>query len=191
MPRYPYGNGQMPTPTWQNSEATLTPPTLESVRQDAGHMRKAWGIQWPAPPVPEGENVAYFPRTRTVTFQNPTINATVAQTIQFQQPTAVIARSGGAFDTQGAALPAGTEQLNTFTVLFRTLGNTNLLDDIQTMAINVLGDAKRPALIAGGTWLFNTGSSLQIEITPLRSNLRIDVTIFVVEFYGPNNFQWL
>lgn len=108
--------------------------------------------------------------------------------IQFDNPAVGIWLTGGVFNNAvGNALPVSVNPLDLFLVRFEYVQGDQLTTNAR-LGSNVLGTAAQPGEVGGVGWVFNTGSTVTVGITPLVANLRIDVTIACLEFRGPSNF---
>ena len=117
---------------------------------------------------------------------NIAINTETTATVQFDTPCIVYGMTGSAFSTAAAALPAGTEPLDTFLIGIEH-SNGNRMTTSPRLGTTVLGTARQPGLIGGNGWVFDRGSTCVFLITPLIANLRIDVNLLCVEERGPSN----
>lgn len=108
--------------------------------------------------------------------------------IRFEMPSTIFAENGGAFNTGlGNALPVGVGPLDCFLYSSRT-SNQQLLDVDPRLACTVLGSGRLPGEIGDHGWQMDAGQALVIGITPLLPNLRIDISIYVLEQRGKRNF---
>ena len=57
------------------------------------------------------------------------------------------------------------------------------------LASTVCGTGSEPAELGGTGYAINTGASMQIGITPLFSDLRIDVVLVCLEMRGSTNYS--
>lgn len=131
--------------------------------------------------------VGYQTRYYSGGLLNGTINTESVQIVQFDLPCRLIALNGAAVTTDGSGLPVGRSSLDTF--LFRLEYTTgDRLHITQRLASTVLGTAQRPGELGGAGYTINQGASVQLGITPLMANLRIDVTLVCLEMRGPSNF---
>jgi hypothetical protein len=189
--RYPPPPGRVPgapwPPNYENAQASLNPPTYEGFARDVP--------QWYREPVyepriffPNSEHIAKQARIRSVSISNQPANTEVSQFINIDVPAVNYAISAAAIDTAGAALPAGLDPLDTFLVRFAH-NSGDRLTPISQLGSCVCGSGAFPFLIGGAGWIFDRGGSLEVGITPLRANLRIDVTCWFIEILGPLNYS--
>jgi hypothetical protein len=98
----------------------------------------------------------------------------------------VIAINGAAFATGGNAL---TMQDMNLQYLFRVEHTTgDKLHVTARLAATVLGTGNDPGEIGGHGYNVDQGGSLMCGITPLRGNIRIDITLVCLEMRAPQNF---
>ena len=116
------------------------------------------------------------------------VGAESLRRIQFDLPVRIIAMNGAAQTT--TAVPATLTGLNTRDLfLFRMEYTTG--DQITTNArlgSTILGTMANRGEFGGTGYTCNTGSSMVIGITPLFNNLRIDITLVVMEMRGGSSF---
>lgn len=116
------------------------------------------------------------------------IGAEAIRTIQFDIPCRLVAINGAAFDTTGAVVY--TENTMNLQYLFRAEYTTG--DRLMTqarLASTVVGTAKAPGEIGGHGYNIDQGASLQLGITPLVADLRIDISLTCLEMRAPRNFS--
>lgn len=178
--------------------AMIRPPSLS----DMGGQQQGiapW-IQFPffptAPYVSTNPNVGrqtrYYGTTVNYSDSDYAVNSECVRTINFDIPCRVIAiNGGGAYYTAGnviQALPSGYRVNDLY--LFRLEYTTG--DKLHTgsrIASTVLGDAESPGELGGVGMTIDQGASVQLIITPLITNLRIDITLHCLEIRGQRNFN--
>jgi len=170
------------------SMPSLNPPTLASQGQAAGDQWYRHQVYYPEPPFPMSKETALQPRLRPITsLVNVAINTSTPRTIQFDIPCAVYAVSAAAVKTDGQALPAGMDPLNTFTIQYEHT-NGDRFSTAAGLGSTMVGDAKFPMLLGGVGWLFDRGSALLTTVVPLQANMRIDVVFWTIEIRGGRNY---
>jgi hypothetical protein len=120
-----------------------------------------------------------------------TVNSESNRPVQFDIPCRLVAINGAAtrIDPQ-TGLPLITEQTMNLTYLFRAEYTTgDKLHTEQRLASTVLGTATNPGEIGGHGYNIDQGASLLCGITPLTTDLRIDITFVCLEMRGPRNFS--
>ena len=183
--------GQGPPAQWPpgpDMTAKLDPPTTYQRSQE----RLAWyqtQVFYPTPWFPASDTIGLQPRRRPMQpLLNAAVGTTVIRTIQIDIPYVVYAFTGGAVNSDGSALPNGMNPLDTFTVQF--VHNTgDRLDTLPALASCLIGTAAQPCVLGGNGWNFDRGGTIQILVTPLRQNLRIDVCTWGIEVRGPVNYN--
>lgn len=183
----------------------LNPPPFPG--QSASPMLSQPGVQDLAgrqPGVPPWYRMAFFPTApfystnpqvgyATRFYSGGVINADVGQeaisTVIFDLPCRIIAINGSAFSTAaGNALPVGVGPRDCF--LFRAqYANGERIHTESRIASSVVGTSERPGELGGAGWTINQGASIQLIITPLIANLRIDITLHCLEMRGDANFS--
>lgn len=138
-----------------------------------------------APFYSTNETVGYQTRYYSAGLLNGTANTQSIQRIQFDLPCRLIAINADVQLTDGTVL--ATEPLSQFLIsLSYTTGDQILVGE--RLAKTVCGSGSEPGELGGTGYAINTGSSLQIGIRPLFSNLRIDVVLVVLEMRGSTNY---
>lgn len=178
-------------PPWfppPGSTASLNPPSnAQRAQQGTRFYREQ--VYYPTPWFPAGQNIGLQLRIRPLSVVNQPANVDVLQTVQFDIPSTCYALSASAIDTTGAALPAGLDPLDTFTIQFQHT-NGDLYMTLPALGGTVLGAGSEPVLLGGPSWAQDRGTSILVTIQPLRANLRIDVCLWAIEARGPANYQW-
>jgi hypothetical protein len=197
MSQYGYSQGygqQVAQPS--GTGAMIRPPSLSDL---GGQGQQPW-IQFPffptAPFVSTSPNVGrqtrYYGATVLNSDSDYTVNSETVRTIQFDIPCRIIAINGGGvyYDDSNniQSLPVGYTVNDLF--LFRLEYTTG--DKLHTgsrLASTCIGNAENPGEIGGVGFTVDQGSSIQLIITPLISNLRIDITLHCLEIRGQRNFN--
>ncbi len=110
--------------------------------------------------------------------------------VQFDLPCRVIAINGAAVSLDDP-LAGGVSELNmNLTYLFRAEYTTgDKLHTFPRLASTVLGTQQNPGELGGHGYNIDQGASLQLGITPLVDDLRIDITLVCLEMRAPRNFN--
>lgn len=153
--------------------------------------KPAWYRQAYYPTAPfysSREDVGYQTRYYSGGIVNATANSETIVVVQFDLPCRLIAINGAAFSTAaGNALPVGVGPRDCF--LFRleyTTGDRLMIT--QRLASTVCGTGELPGELGGTGYTIDQGASVTLGITPLLSNLRVDVTLVCLEMRGARNF---
>lgn len=142
-------------------------------------------------------NIVYFFRTRTLTFGGNGIPA--AQTMQpfyFSVPTIIVARTAAAvMDDNVTGLQVGRSSLDTFSAqMFRGGTSTDLIDAgggaaqgpvANALGSSLFGTAAQPGLIPGNGIFVDTAAYINVNCQILLDNIRVDITLWCIEEYGP------
>lgn len=133
-------------------------------------------------------NVGYQTRFYSGGIANTAANQEQVINVQFDLPCRLIAINGAAFVTLAPnAFPAGLGPRDVF--LFRLEYTTgDRLHISQRLASTVVGSAERPGELGGTGYTIDQGASVQLGITPLLSDLRIDITLVCLEMRGSRNY---
>jgi hypothetical protein len=116
------------------------------------------------------------------------VNTESTRNVQFDLPCRMIAINGSAVDSTGAVVY--TEQTMNLQYLFRAEYTTgDKLHTAARLASTVLGNGREPGEIGGHGYNIDQGATLQLGITPLVANLRIDITLVCLEMRAPRNFN--
>jgi len=181
------GWGPNGPPAHDNAMAALDPPSAYG--QTGGQK-----VPWYREPVLEPR--VFFPndlytakqiRWRSVVVENEAANAEAIRLINIDIPSTVYAIVGAARDT-GAATQFNDGGRNEFLVRFRHNSGDQLTPQ-PALGTLFTGDARFPALVGAAGWVFNRGGSVEVGITPLRANLRIDVAVWCVEIRSHTNYN--
>ena len=177
----------------QNSRAIVQMPTMQELGGQAS-QRPAW-VRIPvyptAPYISTRPNVGIQPRyygaTLLSTDTDYVVGSESIRIVNFDIPCTMFARVGSAFNTgAGNAFPLGVTPLNTF--LFRMEYSTGeKLDTGPRLAATCLGTMENPGEVGGAGYVIQPGAGVVLGITPLLSDLRVDITLFCLEQRGPTN----
>lgn len=143
----------------------------------------------PRPLVPmEGNTLGL--NDRLFSLVNGTANTQVPVPLSFDLNTCAYAITAAVYDTDMDATfpPNGfANALDTFTVQFR-LAQGRQYQTAPILGSAVIGDAKFPRFLGMPAWRLPSGTTLQALITPLMSNIRIDINLWCIEMtpYGGN-----
>mgnify|MGYP003655989241 FL=1 len=181
------GWGPNGAPSYDNSMAALDPP---SAYGEVGGQK----VPWYREPVLEPR--IFFPndlytakqiRWRNVVVENEAIGTEIVRLINIDIPSTVYAFTGGARDTTNV-LQLNDGGRGDFLVRYAHNSGDRLTP---TAGLGTLfcGDARFPALVGAAGWVFNRGGSIEVGITPLRANLRIEVAAWVVEIRSHQNYN--
>jgi hypothetical protein len=139
-----------------------------------------------------GFQVRYYGATLISTDTDYTIGGESSRFVQFDIPCRLVAINGAAINT--AAIGSAVGALSTInmnlTYLFRLEYTTG--DKLHTrarLANTVVGTMENPGEVGAFGYNIDQGASLQLGITPLAANLRIDITLVCLEMRGPRNFS--
>jgi len=102
--------------------------------------------------------------------------------ISFDLSSVIYAWTAAAYNTAGATFPAVgfANALDTFTAQFK-LSQGRQYQTEPTLGSAIFGDAKRPRYLGMPCMRMPPGTLLQLLLTPLSANLRIDVTLYCIE----------
>lgn len=128
--------------------------------------------------------VAAQTRFYTTGILNQAVNVQAVANIQFDIPAIIYGMSAAVQDTGAPGI--GTVGLNGFTVSLEH-SNGDRITTNQALGGCIFGTASEPQLIGGNGIVFDRGSTLVINVTPLLANLRIDFNFFAIEQRGPRN----
>lgn len=186
-------------PMWPNVNmpgvsASLQPPDSQlAVDPTVRWMRLP--LSEPAPWIPYNDQntIGTFTRIYAVNVTSPTDVAAgteAIKTIQVDIPGAVCELMGSARTTDGSDFPVGASPRDMFLVRFDHSQGDKLTTQA-AIGTAVVGTAERPKKVIGNGWKFGRGSTILLGITPLVTNLRVDITITYVEFRAGANFGQL
>lgn len=132
--------------------------------------------------------VAHQTRIYTTGLLNQAVGVQAIATIQFDIPCIVFAMTASCTDTAAPAFgtPAGSG-LDTFTCNLEHSNGDRLVTN-QALGSVIFGSGMEPALVGGNGWVFDRGSTLVIQATPLvNATQRIDFGFYAIEERGPRN----
>ncbi len=142
-----------------------------------------------------GYQVRYYSAGILSTDSDFTVGGESIRTVQFDLPCRVIAFNGAAVRlsdplVQSATQAPITKQNMNNLYLFRVEYTTgDRLHTTARLASTVIGSGSEPGEIGGHGYNIDQGASLQIGITPLVADVRIDVSIVCLEMRAPQNFN--
>jgi hypothetical protein len=135
-----------------------------------------------------GYQTRFYSQSLVPTNQQYVTGSEALLRVQFDLPCRLIAINGAAFNTgAGNALPVGVSPRDCF--LFRlsyTTGDRLMISE--RIASTVVGTSERPGELGGTGYSIDQGASVELGITPLLDNLRIDITLVCLELRGKKNF---
>ena len=196
--------GQQPPPPPLTASAAAIMPQMSDLRASAKELSQRDGsfvspekdgiYQSPAFPTSLVKYVGAGKQTRRYsTGLLPTdgdyaVGSEAIRIIRFEMPSTIFAENGAAFNTGvGNAFPVGVGPLDCFLYRSQT-SNQQLLDVDPRLACTVLGYGRLPGEIGDHGWQMDAGQALVLGLTPLLPNLRIDISIYVLEQRGKRNF---
>ncbi len=163
-------------------------PAMRAALEQTGRATVVGGIPFvamhvaePAPLLPtQGFTQGLNDRIISVTGTN--AGQTAIPTIAFDLDSAIYALTAAVYDTSLAAFPPNgfSNPLDTFTVQFK-LAQGRQYQDNPALGSTVLGDAKYPRYLGMPAWRFPGGTVMQVLVTPLVANLRIDLALWAIE----------
>lgn len=178
----------MPAPPGPTASAVLQQPNVAEMR---GTTQPEWYRQAFFPTAPfysTRQDVGYQVRYYSAGISSAAVNTEVLVPVSFDLPARLIALNGAAFSLgAGNALPVGVGPRDCF--LFRmeyTTGDRLMISS--RIASTVLGTSERPGELGATGYTIDQGATVQLGITPLLANLRIDITLHCLEMRGPRNF---
>jgi hypothetical protein len=142
-----------------------------------------------------GYQVRYYSTGLLSTDSDFVVGGESIRTVQFDLPWRVIAFNGASvrltdpLDQDTGRAPITTINMNNL-YLFRVEYTTgDKLHTFARLASTVIGSGSEPGEIGGHGYNVDQGASLQIGITPLVDDIRIDVSIVCLEMRAPQNFN--
>jgi hypothetical protein len=142
-----------------------------------------------------GYQVRYYSTGLLSTDADFVVGGESIRTVQFDLPCRVIAFNGASvrltdpLDQDTGRAPITTINMNNL-YLFRVEYTTgDKLHTFARLASTVIGSGSEPGEIGGHGYNVDQGASLQIGITPLVDDIRIDVSIVCLEMRAPQNFN--
>lgn len=154
------------------------------------------GLVWaqtplgPRPWLPYSVNntVGFFIRIYVVTLDGTDPAGTeVIRPIQVSSPGHVYAITGAARRTDGVALATGQSSLDQFLLRMDHSQGDKLITS-PALGSAVVGTAQFPAYVDLNGWKFLNGATIMFGITPLVTNLRVDVTVKFLEIKAGVNY---
>ena len=143
-----------------------------------------------------GYQVRYYSTGITDADTDFQIGSEMIRTVQFDLPCRLIAINGAAVRrTNPSSSVVGvqgqlTGQNMNLQYLFRVEYTTgDKLHTFARLASTVVGTMKNPGEIGGHGYNIDQGASLQVGITPLINDIRIDITFVCLEMRAPRNFN--
>ena len=143
-----------------------------------------------------GYQVRYYSTGITDADTDFQIGSEMIRTVQFDLPCRLIAINGAAVrrtnPSSSVVRVQGqlTEQNMNLQYLFRVEYTTgDKLHTFARLASTVVGTMKNPGEIGGHGYNIDQGASLQVGITPLINDIRIDITFVCLEMRAPRNFN--
>lgn len=143
-----------------------------------------------------GYQVRYYSTGVLDTDVDFAVGAEMIRTVQFDLPCRLIAINGAAAKRTAPASNqvAANGQITTANMnlmyLFRVEYTTgDKLHTFQRLASTVVGTMSNPGEIGGHGYNIDQGASLQVGITPLINDIRIDITFVCLEMRAPRNFN--
>jgi hypothetical protein len=131
--------------------------------------------------------VAHAHRDYVTEILNATVNVETVTSIKFDIPVLVYAMQASVQNTAalGTGL-SGNGELNSFLCSIEH-GNGDRLTTQATLGGNLFGTGERPRLVGGNGYVFDRGSTMIFNITPLAANMRISIDVWCIEERGPRN----
>ena len=176
-----YGNSQ---------PATLNPPGRAELGGPPGAALPPFMRTpiWP-PQVLLSTNrqVAHAHRDYCTEVLNAAINVETVTSIKFDIPVLVYAMQASVQNT-GALNTAigGNGDLNTFLCSIEHANGDRLVTQA-VLGGCLFGTGERPRLVGGNGFVFDRGSTMIFNITPLAANMRISIDVWCIEERGPRN----
>lgn len=130
--------------------------------------------------------VAAQTRMYTTGIINQAAGVQAVASIQFDIPAIIYACTAAVQDTAAPALATNSNGLDIFTVGLEH-SNGDRITTNAALGSCIFGTGSEPSLIGGNGIVFDRGSTLVINVTPLIANLRIDFNFFAIEQRGPRN----
>lgn len=174
----------------QQYRAMLDPPDNMQRAQNPGIQWEQAQVYYPTPwlPIDPNNQIGRQPRDYVKQFLNQTVNQEASDSWSFPFPTVIYGLSAAAVDTTGAALPVGLDPRDTFLVRL-SYNSQESFQTIPALGSAVFGTASLPRLVGGPAYWVDRGATVQIAVTPLRSNLRITLVAWAIETRGPTGIS--
>jgi len=175
-------------------EANISQP---SITQLGGPDGDGW-VQIPfyptSPFIPTNpfvsKRVRYYGQTLSATDLDYTVNSESSRIVQFDLSRVLVAINGAAVNLNALGSSVGalsTINMN-LTYLFRLEYTTgDKLHTAPRLANTVVGTQENPGELGADGFMIDQGASVQLGITPLLPNLRIDITLVCMELRGLRN----
>jgi len=137
-----------------------------------------------------GKLTRYYSTGLLPTDPDYVVNSASPRTVRVDLPCILVAVNGGAFNTAaGNAFPVGLGPRDCWLVELRYGNNNEALTIAPRLANNVVGTAERPGEIGGDGWVIDGGAFLTVSITPLLPDLRVDVSLVMLEQRGSRSYN--
>lgn len=131
--------------------------------------------------------VAHSHRDYCTEILNSAINVETVTSIKFDIPVLAYAMQASVQNTAALGTQLGANgDLNTFLCSIEH-ANGDRLTTQPVLGGNIFGTGERPRLIGGNGYVFDRGSSMIFNVTPLAASMRISFTIWCIEERGPRN----
>lgn len=135
-----------------------------------------------------GYQVRYYSTGITSADADFVVGSESLRSIQFDLPCRLIAFNGAAVALEDPGIGLNENNMN-LQYLFRAEYTTgDKLHTFPRLASTVVGSGQRPGEIGGHGYNIDQGATLLIGITPLRDDIRIDITAVCLEMRAPRNF---
>lgn len=138
-------------------------------------------------------NVGFFVRVYSVTLlytdSDYVVGSEARRPLTFDIPGTAVEFNGGSFVQGGVtnAFPVGVGPLDCFLVQAELQTSEKVITSA-SLASAVLGTGQRPGELGNTGITVGPGSQIIFGITPLLANLRVTVTVKVLEARGPTNY---
>jgi hypothetical protein len=187
--RYPYGQQNMQAPSQPQQAFTQMPYAQDMGGTNPDQPKFVRAPFYPtAPFYSTNETVGYQSRYYSTGIVDGTVNVEQLQRIQFDLPCRLIAINAAVQTTEGTINRIVNDPLDLFLIsLAYTTGDQILVGT--RLASTVCGTGSEPAELGGTGYAINTGASMQIGITPLFAQLRIDIVLVCLEMRGSTNYS--
>lgn len=119
---------------------------------------------------------------------NGTANSESTINVAFDLPVRIVAINGSAVTTDDSGLPVGRDPRDTFLFRMEYASGAVRLHVSARLGSTVVGTASRPGELGGAGVTVDSGGTVILAITPLMSNLRIEISLHCVMILGPRNF---
>jgi hypothetical protein len=117
------------------------------------------------------------------------VGSELMRTIQFDLPCRVIGFNGASVDlTTPSTGPINESNMNLMYLMRVEYTMGDKLHTSARLGSTVVGTAQRPGEIGGHGYNIDQGASLQVFITPLVADIRIDITAICLEMRAPRNY---